>query len=181
MWFVWIKGFGRWRNKRRIQHTGVHEKSGGSGCRNWPYRWVQDRENGIHQNRWILRWETWGMEKDPISYGRARTNLVQAAIRPMVEVYLGLDLCDELFKRYENRVSTTREFLHITCFFGVVAFSAIRIWWFMFIYEMCLFVFIYGLSLALIYECVLRLLAREWTMEIWGYVYMEHAGLEVIN
>lgn len=69
--------------------------------------------------------EEW--KKDPVSYGRARTNLVQAAIRPMVDVYLGPDLCDELFKRYENRVSTTREFLHITCFFGVVAFSAIRI------------------------------------------------------
>ncbi|CAF1698822.1 BnaC03g13660D [Brassica napus] len=69
--------------------------------------------------------EEW--KKDPVSYGRARTNLVQAAIRPMVEVYLGVDLSDELFKRYENRVSTTREFLHITCFFGVVAFSAIRI------------------------------------------------------
>ncbi|KAL0734882.1 hypothetical protein Bca4012_011092 [Brassica carinata] len=69
--------------------------------------------------------EEW--KKDPVSYGRARTNLVQAAIRPMVEAYLGPDLCDELFKRYENRVSTTREFLHITCFYGVVAFSAIRI------------------------------------------------------
>ncbi|KAF8099862.1 hypothetical protein N665_0236s0023 [Sinapis alba] len=69
--------------------------------------------------------EEW--KKDPVSYGRARTNLVQAAIRPMVEVYLGVDLCDELFKRYEKRVSTTLEFLHITCFFGVVAFSAIRI------------------------------------------------------
>ncbi|KAG2333211.1 hypothetical protein Bca52824_004391 [Brassica carinata] len=69
--------------------------------------------------------EEW--KKDPVSYGRARTNLVQAAIRPMVEAYLGPDLCDELFKRYENRVSTTREFLHITCFFGVVAFSAIRL------------------------------------------------------
>ncbi|KAF8102703.1 hypothetical protein N665_0197s0063 [Sinapis alba] len=69
--------------------------------------------------------EEW--KKDPVTYGRARTNLVQAAIRPMVEAYLGPDLCDELFKRYENRVSTTREFLHITCFYGVVAFSAIRI------------------------------------------------------
>ncbi|WZZ89771.1 hypothetical protein YC2023_118350 [Brassica napus] len=37
----------------------------------------------------------------------------------MVEAYLGPDLCDELFKRYENRVSTTREFLHITSSYGV--------------------------------------------------------------
>ncbi|CAN8252988.1 unnamed protein product [Cochlearia groenlandica] len=69
--------------------------------------------------------EEW--KKDPVSYGRARTNLVQAAIRSMVEAYLGPDLCDELFKRYENRVSTTKEFLHMTCFYGVVVVSAIRI------------------------------------------------------
>ncbi|XP_010450918.1 PREDICTED: gibberellic acid methyltransferase 2 [Camelina sativa] len=69
--------------------------------------------------------EEW--KKDPVSYGRARTNLVQAAIRPMVDAYLGPDLSHELFKRYENRVSTNREFLHITCFYGVVVLSAIRI------------------------------------------------------
>ncbi|KFK27207.1 hypothetical protein AALP_AA8G349700 [Arabis alpina] len=69
--------------------------------------------------------EEW--KKDPVSYGRARTSLVQAAIRPMVEAYLGPDLCNELFKRYENRVSTNQEFLHKTCFYGIVVFSAIRI------------------------------------------------------
>lgn len=69
--------------------------------------------------------EEW--KKDPVSYGRARTNLVQAAIRPMVDAYLGPDLSHELFKRYENRVSTNQEFLHITCFYGVVVFSAIRV------------------------------------------------------
>lgn len=70
--------------------------------------------------------EEW--KKDPVSYGRARTNLVQAAIRPMVDAYLGPDSSHELFKRYENRVSTNQEFLHITCFYGVIVFSAIRIW-----------------------------------------------------
>ncbi|CAH2069766.1 unnamed protein product [Thlaspi arvense] len=69
--------------------------------------------------------EEW--KKDPVSYGRARTNMVQSAVRPMVDAYLGPDLCDELFKRYENRVATTQEFLHITCFFGVVVVSATRI------------------------------------------------------
>ncbi|CAA7062596.1 unnamed protein product [Microthlaspi erraticum] len=70
------------------------------------------------------RKEEW--KKDPVAYGRARSNLVQTAVRSMVEAYLGPDLCDELFKRYEKR-ATTRELLHMTCFYGLVVFSAIRI------------------------------------------------------
>ncbi|KFK29160.1 hypothetical protein AALP_AA7G096900 [Arabis alpina] len=41
--------------------------------------------------------------KDPVSYGRARANIAQASIKPMVEAHLGPDLTRKLFKRMRGR------------------------------------------------------------------------------
>lgn len=65
--------------------------------------------------------------KDPVSYGRSRGNMVRAGLRPMVEAHLGPYLCDQLFIRYENYVSSDIDLLHKTCFYGVIIVCAIRI------------------------------------------------------
>ncbi|XP_058079558.1 gibberellic acid methyltransferase 2 [Magnolia sinica] len=64
--------------------------------------------------------------KDPVSYGRAKANLVRATLKPIVEAYLGPKLSDELFKRFERRASADMEMLHKTCFYGVIVVCAIR-------------------------------------------------------
>jgi gibberellin A4 carboxyl methyltransferase len=64
--------------------------------------------------------------KDPFSYGRAKANLVRATLRPIVGTHLGPYLSEELFKRYENRVSSDTALLHKTCFYGVIIACAIR-------------------------------------------------------
>lgn len=64
--------------------------------------------------------------KDPVSYGRAKANLVRATLRPIAEAHLGPCLSHELFKRFENRVSTDIPLLRKTCFYGVIVVSAIR-------------------------------------------------------
>ncbi|XP_010536804.1 PREDICTED: gibberellic acid methyltransferase 2-like [Tarenaya hassleriana] len=66
-------------------------------------------------------------KKDPVSYGRARANLVRATLRPMVEAYIGPYLSDQFFQRYENRVSSNTNLLHKTCFYGVIVVSATRV------------------------------------------------------
>ncbi|XP_010276464.1 PREDICTED: gibberellic acid methyltransferase 2 isoform X2 [Nelumbo nucifera] len=64
--------------------------------------------------------------RDPVSYGRAKANLVRATLRPIVEAHLGPKLSEELFKRFEKRASADIEMLHKTCFYGVIVVCAIR-------------------------------------------------------
>ncbi|RWR79645.1 gibberellic acid methyltransferase 2 isoform X2 [Cinnamomum micranthum f. kanehirae] len=65
--------------------------------------------------------------KDPVSYGRAKANLVRASLKPIIEAHLGPKLSEELFKRYEKRASGDTEMLHKTCFYGVIIVCAVRI------------------------------------------------------
>ncbi|OMO57808.1 SAM dependent carboxyl methyltransferase [Corchorus olitorius] len=65
--------------------------------------------------------------KDPVSYGRAKANLVRATLRPIVQAHLGPHLSDQLFNRFQLRVSSDFTLLHKTCFYGVIVVCAIRI------------------------------------------------------
>ncbi|KAL5766989.1 hypothetical protein ACOSP7_017606 [Xanthoceras sorbifolium] len=65
--------------------------------------------------------------RDPVSYGRAKANLVRATLKPIVQAHLGPYLSDQLFNRFESRVSSDFNLLHKTCFYGVIVLSAIRI------------------------------------------------------
>ncbi|XP_010922871.2 gibberellic acid methyltransferase 2 [Elaeis guineensis] len=64
--------------------------------------------------------------RDPVSYGRAKANLVRATLKPIVEAHLGQILPEELFKRFEKRVAEDLAMLHKTCFYGVIVVCAIR-------------------------------------------------------
>lgn len=64
--------------------------------------------------------------KDPVSYGRAKANLVRATLRPIAEAHLGPYLSEQLFKRFEMRVSSDFSLLQKTCFYGVIVVSALR-------------------------------------------------------
>ncbi|XP_068661025.1 gibberellic acid methyltransferase 2-like [Aristolochia californica] len=64
--------------------------------------------------------------RDPDSYGRAKTNMVRATLKPIVEAHLEPMLTEELFKRFEKRVSADVDTLRKTCFYGVILVSAIR-------------------------------------------------------
>ncbi|KAF8404003.1 hypothetical protein HHK36_012113 [Tetracentron sinense] len=64
--------------------------------------------------------------RDPVSYGRAKANLVRATLKPMVEAHLGPKLSEELFKRFEKRASADLAMLHKTCFYGVIVVCAVR-------------------------------------------------------
>ena len=64
--------------------------------------------------------------KDPVSYGRAKANLVRATLKPIIEAHLGPKLSEELFKRFEKRASGDTEMLHKTCFYGVIVVCAVR-------------------------------------------------------
>ena len=63
--------------------------------------------------------------RDPDSYGRAKTNLVRATLKPIVEAHVG-DIAEELFERFQTRISKDIDMLHKTCFYGVVVVCAIR-------------------------------------------------------
>lgn len=76
-----------------------------------------DEHSKEKQEEWI---------KDPVSYGRAKANLVRATLKPIIEAHLGSKLSEELFKRYEKRASGDTEMLHKTCFYGVIVVSAVR-------------------------------------------------------
>ncbi|XP_072997635.1 gibberellic acid methyltransferase 2 [Typha latifolia] len=65
--------------------------------------------------------------RDPVSYGRAKANLVRATLRPILVAHVGELLPDELFKRFEKRVSEDMATLPKTCFYGVIVVCAIRI------------------------------------------------------
>ncbi|KAH7532261.1 hypothetical protein FEM48_Zijuj04G0001100 [Ziziphus jujuba var. spinosa] len=64
--------------------------------------------------------------RDPASYGRAKANLVRATLRPIAEAYLGPYLSDQLFNRFQIRVSSDISLLTKTCFYGVIIVCAIR-------------------------------------------------------
>ncbi|KAK2641575.1 hypothetical protein Ddye_023338 [Dipteronia dyeriana] len=65
--------------------------------------------------------------RDPLSYGRAKANLVRATLRPIVDAHLGPYLSHQLFNRFQSRVSSDLNLLHTTCFYGIIVLSAIRI------------------------------------------------------
>ncbi|ONK78088.1 uncharacterized protein A4U43_C02F14190 [Asparagus officinalis] len=64
--------------------------------------------------------------KDPVSYGRAKANLVRATLKPIVKAHLGSLLSEVLFKRFEKRVSQDISMLEKTCFYGLIVVCAIR-------------------------------------------------------
>nr|QRX38995.1 gibberellic acid methyltransferase [Phoenix dactylifera] len=64
--------------------------------------------------------------RDPVSYGRAKANLVRATLKPIVEAHLGQILSEELFKRFEKRAAEDIAMLQKTCFYGVIVVCAIR-------------------------------------------------------
>lgn len=63
---------------------------------------------------------------DPVSYGRAKANLVRATLGPIVEAHIGPHLSEQLFLRLERRVSADASLLRKTCFYGVIIVCAIR-------------------------------------------------------
>lgn len=69
------------------------------------------------QDEWI---------SDPVSYGRAKANMVRAALNPIVEAHIGPKLSEELFKRFEKRASEDLDMLQKTCYYGVIVVCAIR-------------------------------------------------------
>ncbi|KAK9122517.1 hypothetical protein Sjap_012119 [Stephania japonica] len=92
------------------------EECGGFEMRRLDYRRIVEYSKE-KQQEWIV---------DPVSYGRAKANLVRATLRPIVEAHLGPTLSHELFKRFEKRASEDLAMLHKTCFYGVIVVSAIR-------------------------------------------------------
>nr|QRX38992.1 gibberellic acid methyltransferase [Phalaenopsis aphrodite] len=64
--------------------------------------------------------------KDPILYGRAKANLVQAGLRPLIEAHLGMAPTEKLFSRFEKKFSEDINLLNKTCFYGLIVVSAIR-------------------------------------------------------
>ncbi|KAF5735675.1 gibberellic acid methyltransferase 2 [Tripterygium wilfordii] len=92
-------------------------KCGGFEIQRMEYKKIVEHSED-KQQEWI---------KDPVSYGRAKANLVRATLRPIVEALLGPYLSYQLFKRFENRVSSDFTLLHKTLFYGVIVVCAIRI------------------------------------------------------
>ncbi|KAF5725541.1 gibberellic acid methyltransferase 2 [Tripterygium wilfordii] len=92
-------------------------KCGGFEIQRMEYKTLVEHSED-KQQEWI---------KDPVSYGRAKANLVRATLRPIVEAHLGPYLSDQLFKRFEERVSSDFTLLHKTIFYGVIVVCAVRI------------------------------------------------------
>nr|QRX39005.1 gibberellic acid methyltransferase [Sisymbrium irio] len=65
--------------------------------------------------------------RDPQSYGRAMSNMVQAGLKPIIEAYLGPDLTRKLFDRYAIRAAASNEFIKKFSFYYMIAVSAIRV------------------------------------------------------
>uniref|UniRef100_A0A0C9S2E0 TSA: Wollemia nobilis Ref_Wollemi_Transcript_19770_1289 transcribed RNA sequence n=1 Tax=Wollemia nobilis TaxID=56998 RepID=A0A0C9S2E0_9CONI len=65
---------------------------------------------------------------DPVSYAKAKTNLVRATMGPMIVAHLGSsDLSDEFFKRFEKRAAPSLTMLNKICHYGVIVVFAKRI------------------------------------------------------
>ncbi|KAL0922617.1 hypothetical protein M5K25_006616 [Dendrobium thyrsiflorum] len=64
--------------------------------------------------------------KDPSSYGRAKANLVQSGLRPLIEAHLGKISTEKLFNRFEKKYSEDINLLHKTCIYGLIVVSATR-------------------------------------------------------
>ncbi|ERM97195.1 hypothetical protein AMTR_s00119p00041570 [Amborella trichopoda] len=69
------------------------------------------------QEQWI---------RSPVSYGKAKANLVRATLKPIIEAHIGPALSEEFFNRFEKRVSEDIGMLHKTCFYGVIVVVAIK-------------------------------------------------------
>lgn len=96
--------------KRAFDHSGAFE-----------IKWLEFRRIIEHskekQEEWI---------KDPSSYGRAKANLVRATLKPIVDAHIRPLLSEELFNRFEKRVSQDMSMLQKTCFYGVIVVCATR-------------------------------------------------------
>lgn len=92
------------------------ERCGGFEIQRMEYQRIVEHSKE-KQDEWI---------RDPVSYGRAKANLVRATLRPIVEAHVGSYLSEELFKRFENRVSSDISLIRKTCFYGVIVVCAIR-------------------------------------------------------
>ncbi|GLT39390.1 hypothetical protein SLA2020_135830 [Shorea laevis] len=93
------------------------KKCGGFEIKRIEYKRIAEHSEE-KQEEWI---------KDPGSYARAKANLVRATLRPIVDAHIGPDLSEQLFQRFQNRVSSDTALLHKTCFYGVIIVSAIRV------------------------------------------------------
>ncbi|KAF2314588.1 hypothetical protein GH714_027791 [Hevea brasiliensis] len=86
------------------------KRCGGFEIERMEYRSMEEHSQE-KQKQWM---------RDPISYGRAKANLVRATLGPFAEAHLGPYLSHQLFIRFQNRVSSDIALLHKTCFYGVV-------------------------------------------------------------
>ncbi|KAL5707609.1 tyramine N-methyltransferase [Ranunculus cassubicifolius] len=92
------------------------EKCPGFEIKRLEYRRIVEHSKE-KQEEWI---------KDPVSYGKAKTNMVRAALNPIVEAHIGPNLSEQLFSRFEVRAANDLDMLHKTCFYGVIVACAIR-------------------------------------------------------
>lgn len=103
------------RSKEEVE--SAINKCGGFKIKRMEYKRIIEHSEE-KQQEWIM---------DPVSYGRAKANLVHATLRPIVEAHIGPYLCDKFFDRFQTRVSSDFNLLHKTCFYGVIIVCAIRI------------------------------------------------------
>nr|QRX38999.1 gibberellic acid methyltransferase [Quercus robur] len=92
------------------------KRCGGFEIQKMEYHKIMEHSEEKHKE-WI---------RDPVSYGRAKTNMVRAALRPITEAHLGPNISEEFFKCYEKQVSSDITLLHKTGFYGVIAACLIR-------------------------------------------------------
>lgn len=92
------------------------KRCGGFEIQKMEYHKIMEHSEEKHKE-WI---------RDPVSYGRAKTNMARAALRPIAEAHLGPNISEELFKCYEKQVSSDITLLHKTGFYGVIAACLIR-------------------------------------------------------
>lgn len=90
-------------------------------CRGFEIQRLEFRRIAEHpkekQEEWI---------RDPVLYARTKANLVRATLKPIIEAHIGPGLSEELFKRFERRVSQDTTMLRKTCFYGLIVVCAIR-------------------------------------------------------
>lgn len=103
------------RSKEEVE--SAINKCGGFEIKRMEYKRMVEHSEEKHQE-WIM---------DPVSYGRAKANLVRATLRPIVDAHIGPYLSDQFFNRFQTRVSSDSNLLYKTCFYGVIIVSAIRI------------------------------------------------------
>ncbi len=92
-------------------------RCGGFEIQRMEYKRISEHSDQKKQEELIM---------DPVSYGRAKANLVRATLGPIVEAHIGPHLSEQLFQRFERRVSSEASLLHKTCFYGVIIVCAVR-------------------------------------------------------